>query len=100
MMSVKVHSLGAVDSSPANLILRDANGKILATTKIPILKAPTDLVPKTAVVTLRVPANEVFAGGAVTIESTGNVPETTLMNNTVNLPPVSAVALSNSLARR
>jgi hypothetical protein len=73
-------------------VLRDASGNILATTVTPALKAPIDLVPKTAVVALRVPTNAQLAGGTVTIESKGNVPETTLMNNTVNLPPVSAAA--------
>jgi hypothetical protein len=56
------------------------------------LKAPVDLVPKTTVVTLRVPGNAKLDGGTVTIESKGDVPETTLMNNTVKLPPVSAAA--------
>ena len=47
-ISVKVHSLGAVDAPAANVVLRDASGKTLATTRTPELKAPTDLVPKTA----------------------------------------------------
>ena len=99
-ISVKVHSLGAVDAPAANVVLRDASGKTLATTRTPELKAPTDLVPKTAVVTLRVPANAVLEGGTVTIESTGSVPETTLMNNTVRLPPVSTAAPPTSIAKR
>jgi hypothetical protein len=97
---VKVHSLGAVDAPPANLVLRDANGKTLATTRTPRLTAPSDLVPKTAVVTLRVPANAALDGGTVTIESGGSIPETTLMNNTVPLPPVLAAAAPGSLAKR
>jgi len=97
---VKVHSLGAVDAPPANVILRDASGKTLATTRTPQLTAPADLVPKTAVVTLRVPANAVLDGGTVTIESTGAVPETTLMNNTVHLAPVSAAAVPTHIAKR
>ena len=67
----------------------------------PALKAPTDLVPKTARVTLQLPARADLQGGSVTIESNGAVPETTLMNNTVRLPPVSATALpATALARR
>lgn len=97
-ITVKVHSLGAVDAPPATVVLRDASGKTLATAKTPALKAPTDLVPKTAVVRMRFPANAVLKGGTVTIESTGGVPETTLMNNTVHLPPVSAAAPPSSLA--
>jgi hypothetical protein len=97
---VKVHSLGAVDAPPASVVLRDASGKILATTKTPVLKAPVDLLPKTAVVTLRLPMNANLDGGTVTIESAGNVPEVTLMNNTVKLPPVSAAAPPASIARQ
>src|SRR5262249_434192 len=88
-ITVKVHSLGAIAASPANVVLRDANGKTLATAKTPELKAPTDLIPKTATVTLRVSASAVLDGGTVTIEPLTKVPETTLMNNTVRLPPAS-----------
>lgn len=91
-ITVKVHSLGAVDSPPAKVVLRDSSGKILATTMTPALKAPNDLVPKTTLVALRVPANAQLDGGTVTIESTGDVPETTLVNNTVRLLPISAAA--------
>jgi hypothetical protein len=98
-ITVEVHSLGAIDAPTANVVLRDANGKTLAVTKTPKLKAPTDLVPKTAIVTLGIPTGAVLEGGTVTIESTGSVPETTLMNNTVRLPPVSAAAPPTSLAK-
>jgi len=97
-ITVKVHSLGAVDAPPARVVLRDSSGKILATTTTPPLKAPIDLISKTAVVELRVPTNANFDGGTVTIESTGDVPETTLMNNSVKLPPVSAAGTPAYLA--
>ena len=94
-IAIKVHSLGAVDAPPANVVLRDRNGNTLATTRTPALKAPTDLIPKTAVVTLRVPKNAILQGGTVTIESTSSVPEITLMNNTVQLTPAApAVSIS------
>ena len=99
-ITVKVHSLGAIDAPPANVVLRDASGKTLAMTRTPELKAPTDLVPRTAVVTLRVPTNATLESATVTIESTGIVPETTLMNNSVRLPPASVAAPPNSLAKR
>ena len=85
-LQVTVHSLGAVDAPAAKLVLRDRNGKILASTSTPVLKAPTDLVPKTAVVTLAPPAGANWKGGTVTIESSWKLPETTLMNNRVDLP--------------
>jgi hypothetical protein len=97
-ITVRVHSLGAVDAPPAKVVLRDASGNILATTMTPALKAPIDLVPKTVVVALRVPTNAQLDGGTVAIESTGDVPETTLMNNTVKLPSRSAAAASAYVA--
>jgi hypothetical protein len=50
------------------------------------LKAPADLYPKTATVTLTPPANADLKGASVTIESSGSVPEITLKNNRVLLP--------------
>ena len=99
-ITVKIHSLGAIDAPPARVILRNANGRTLATTRTPKLAAPTDLMPRTAVVTLHVPADTVLPGGTVSIESAGSVPETTLMNNTVRLPPVFAAATPSVPAKR
>ena len=62
---------------------QDLAGKTIATAAVPALKAPTDLIPKTAVVTLTLPAHAEFSGGSATIESTGAVPEITQMNNRV-----------------
>ena len=47
-MTVKVHSLGAVDAPPSRVVLRDREGRVLATGDVPALKAPSDLMPKTA----------------------------------------------------
>ncbi len=84
-MKVTVHSLGSVDAPAAKVVLRDRNGKVLATGHCPALKAPLDLVPKTAVVSLALPANADWKGGNVTIESTGKLPEITQKNNRVQL---------------
>jgi hypothetical protein len=99
-MQVNVHSLGAVEAPPAKLVLRDARGNIVATAHTPALKPPTDLIPKTVLVTLNLPANANLTGGTLTIESNSTLPETTLMNNTVILPPASAAAPPTSIARR
>ncbi|HSU19753.1 MAG TPA: hypothetical protein VLI45_08425, partial [Acidobacteriaceae bacterium] len=100
-MMVTIHSLGAIEAPPANIVVRDAKGTVIASAQTPALKPPTDLVPKTATVSLQLPAHAALNGGTVSIESSGNVPETTLMNNTVKLPPVSAAALPpNALAQR
>ncbi len=85
-MQVTVHSLGAVDAPKAKVVLRDRAGKVLATGMTPVLKAPADLIPKTAVVSLTPPPGADWTGGSVTIESTGTVPEITQRNNRVQLP--------------
>jgi hypothetical protein len=82
-MKVTVHSLGAVDAPASKVVLRDKDGKVLATGNAPALKAPLDLFPKTAEVVLNVPAKADWKGGSVTVESKGTGPEITMMNNRV-----------------
>jgi hypothetical protein len=82
-MRVTVHSLGAVESPEAKVVLRDASGRVLATAKAAPMKPPLDLVPKTEVVTLNIPAGVDTKGGSVTIESGGKLPEITQRNNRV-----------------
>jgi hypothetical protein len=84
-MVVTVHSVGAVDAPASYVVLRNAEGKVLGTAPVPALKAPLDLLPKTAVVTLTLPAGAVWKGGSVTIEGSGNLPEITQLNNRVQL---------------
>jgi hypothetical protein len=85
-VNVTVHSLGAIDAPAAKVVLRDRAGKVVASGMTPVLKAPMDLYPKTAVVTLAVPAGAEIKGGTVTIESSGTVPEITQRNNRVVIP--------------
>jgi len=82
-MTVTVHSVGAVDAPVSRLVLRDAEGKTLATVAVPALKAPADLVPKTATVKLIVPSGATLKGATVTVECGGSTPEITQRNNTV-----------------
>jgi hypothetical protein len=89
-MNVIVHSVGAVDAPAAKVVLRDHLGKVLASTETPALKAPTDLLPKTATVSLTLPANANLKGGTVTIESAWDLPEITLLNNRVQLDSTTA----------
>jgi hypothetical protein len=84
-MTVTVHSVGAVDAPVSTVVLCDRAGKTIATAQVPALKAPADLTPKTAVVTLAVPAHADLKGGSVTVECGGAVPEITQMNNRVVL---------------
>jgi hypothetical protein len=84
-MKVTVHSLGSINAPAAKVVLRDRDGKVLASANTPALKAPLDLFPKTATVALKIPAKTDWKGGSVTIESPGKLPEITLMNNRVQL---------------
>jgi hypothetical protein len=82
-MEVKVHSLGAVTAPASKVVLRDKTGKVLASAAVPSIKAPIDLFPKTAVVSLTLPAGAEWKGGSVTVESSGKLPEITQRNNRV-----------------
>jgi hypothetical protein len=82
-MRVTVHSLGGVDAPASEVVVRDKAGKVLARAAAPALKAPMDLVPKTATVTLKLPANADVVGATVSIETKANTPETTMRNNSV-----------------
>ena len=84
-MTVTVHSVGAIDAPASKVVLRGRDGKTIATAEVPALKAPVDLTPKTAGVTLAIPAGADLKGASVTIECGGTVPEITQMNNKVIL---------------
>ncbi|CUS44617.1 FIG00484315: hypothetical protein [hydrothermal vent metagenome] len=82
VVTVTVHSLGAIDAPGGTLSLEDGAGRVLATALVPPLAAPLDLQPKTAKVKLIMPAG----AARVRIALAGNAPETTLLNNVVALP--------------
>lgn len=82
-MAVRVHSLGSVDAPPSRLVLRGPDGKTIASARVPGLKAPLDLLPKTVVVTLSLPRGTTVAGGRLTIETAATTAEITLRNNGV-----------------
>ncbi len=82
-VTVTVHSIGAADVPASRVVLRDSGGRVLAAGAVPPLKAPDDLVPKTAAVALTLPAGAAWKNGSVTVEMAGNVPEVTLKNNRV-----------------
>ena len=82
-IKVTVHSIGAVDAPEAKVVLRDKAGKVIATAKAAPLKAPVDLLPKTEVVALSIPAGADWKGGSVSIEMSGKLPEITQLNNRV-----------------
>ena len=82
ILRVTVHSLGALASPAGHVIVRDAGGREVARAAVPPLQAPTDLRPRTATVSLRLPAAG-WSGGSVTVGIPGGTPEITLQNNVV-----------------
>jgi hypothetical protein len=84
-MTVTVHSLGAVDAPAAKIVVRGQDGKVLASGRTPTLKAPLDLLPKIATVSITLPSSANWKGGTVSIEPGGSLPEITQMNNRVQL---------------
>ncbi|WP_184718323.1 LamG-like jellyroll fold domain-containing protein [Caulobacter sp.] len=83
-ITATVHSLGAQDAAAAKLELVDASGKVLDTAAIPALKAPLDLLPKTAKVKLKIPGGVKASGLRVRIVSTQA--QNTALNDEVVLP--------------
>ncbi len=64
VMGVTVHSIGGVDAPASTVNLLDKSGKVIASAAVPALAAPLDLLPKTAVVNLTIPAGADLEGGA------------------------------------
>ena len=85
-LQVTVHSLGHVQTPAAAVLLVAADGQELARADLPVLEAPLDLQPRTAEVTLPLPAQAQRAGLRVRVVSDGDVAEVTRLNNELPLP--------------
>lgn len=81
-----VHSLGHVATPAGVALLQDVRGRELARTTIPPLPAPNDLIPKTAVVRLPLPAGVRRDGARLRVMLEGDQREVTLLNNLIDLP--------------
>jgi hypothetical protein len=84
-MTITVHSVGAVNTPASKVLVRDRSGKTIAIAKVPVLNAPIDLTPKTAQVSIAIPAGADLKGATVSVECDGKTPEITLMNNNVTM---------------
>jgi hypothetical protein len=80
-VEVTVHSLGHVDTPAGVAILEDARGRELARTNVPSLPAPSDLVPKTAMIRLPLASD----ASRVRVMLEGDRAEVTKLNNRVDL---------------
>jgi hypothetical protein len=83
-VTVTVHSLGARPTAAGTATLIDAAGHTLASVPVPPLAAPLDLLPRTAVVRLPIPAR---ATGvlSVRVALADGGSEVTMLNNAVPL---------------
>ncbi|WP_243652424.1 LamG-like jellyroll fold domain-containing protein [Novosphingobium sp. PhB165] len=81
-LAVTVHSLGSVAAPAGTLTLETPEGKVLASAPVPALAPPTDLLAKTATVTLTVPAG---APEVLHVRVSTGAPEVTQRNNVVIL---------------
>jgi len=84
-VAVTVHSLGAKATSGGQVRLVAKDGRTLAIATLPPLAAPLDLIPKTATVSLTLPAGAPMTGVTATVALPGGAPEVTMLNNAVPL---------------
>ncbi len=86
VVTTTVHSLGAVATRGARLVIADRDGKEMGHASVPGLQAPIDLVPRKVQVKVTLAAGASLAGATVRIVPAGGIPEVTLANNSVRLP--------------
>jgi hypothetical protein len=84
-VTVTVHSLGAVDAPPTEVVLLDGEGKTIASAPVPGLRAPVDLLPKKFTVTLTAPPGSRIGGGSIVLDPNSTIKEITRINNRVKL---------------
>lgn len=85
-VQVRVHSLGSVAAPATRVIVRGADGRVLADATTPALPAPLDLEPKTAVVELPLAEGAALTGAGVEIDPDGALEEITRRNNRAPVP--------------
>lgn len=83
-ITAKVHSLGAQDAAASRLELVDAAGKVLASTTVPALPAPRDLLPKVHTARMRIPAGA--QPSQLRLRIVTDQPQITALNDEVKLP--------------
>ncbi len=83
-VTVRVHSLGAVDAPGSTMVLKDAYGTAIAYAKVPPIEAPLDLVPRWTDITMTVPDGTDLSSGSVQVDPEGRIIQITSRNNYVN----------------
>ena len=84
-MNVTVHSLGSIDSPQVDVVLKNADGKILKKAILPPLEAPRDLWPRYRDVVFNLHGVDSIEGCYVEIDPDNKLCEITRNNNIVKL---------------
>jgi len=84
-LSVRIHSLGSVSTSPTTLALLDQSGRVVASVLVPRLEAPVDLWPRTTMVSIAIPSGTNVNGYSIVIDPDVKMKEITRLNNRVTL---------------
>jgi len=82
-VTIRVHSLGTVDTPATHLELKDANGNIVGTAPVPSLEAPLDLKPRWKDVTLNVSEGTDLSKGSVEADPEGKIMQITRKNTMI-----------------
>ena len=82
-MNVRIHSLGAADSPPSTIALKDQSGTVLKTCDIPSIQAPADLWPRYWDVIFNLHGIKSLEGCYLEIDPEKRLTEITRENNVV-----------------
>ncbi|MCB0729558.1 MAG: hypothetical protein KDC88_00885 [Ignavibacteriae bacterium] len=85
IVNITVHNLGAINSRETNIVLKSLEGKIVSEAYIPEIKAPNDLIPKIADVTLNIPDGINLNSLSIQIDPEEKLTEITRENNFLKL---------------
>lgn len=80
-LTVTVHSLGHEDTSTGVLLLEDHEGREIRRITIPPLAAPTDLLPKTVQLQMKLPRGSNAKAARVSVALANGAAEITQTNN-------------------
>jgi hypothetical protein len=80
---VIVHSLGAVETPPSKIEMRDETGRRIAESAIPALEAPLDLIPRRTYIKINIPEGININHGSLHIDPENRIKEITVCNNVV-----------------
>jgi len=83
-ITVRVYSLGSVDTPSTTLELSDGQGSLITTVPVPALKAPLDLVPKWIDIDVPVSPGIDLSSGSVQLDPERKIIQITKQNDYVN----------------